>query len=64
MTQEQLGKLLGVSRQTVGALERGRFDPPITMAYYISLILEQPLNELFDFESIEINIKNGSIERV
>lgn len=54
ITQEQLGKILRVTRQTIGALEHGRFDPPITMAYYISLILKQPLDEIFDFESLEI----------
>ena len=53
ITQEQLGRALGITRQTVGALEHGRFDPPISMAYRISLILKQPLNELFNFEEID-----------
>ncbi|KZX15642.1 hypothetical protein MBCUT_13820 [Methanobrevibacter cuticularis] len=33
------------------------------MAYYISVILKQVLDELFDFESIQIKIKKGSIKR-
>ena len=57
ITQEELGKVLGITRQTIGALERGRFDPPITMAYQLSLILKQPLDELFDFDDVpEIDI--------
>ena len=57
ITQEQLGKALGITRQTIGALERGKFDPPITMAYKISLILKQPLDELFVFEEVEVEIE-------
>ncbi len=53
ITQEQLGKVLGVTRQTIGSLERGRFDPPITMAYHICLILNEPLEEVFDFDSVD-----------
>jgi len=56
ITQEQLGKALSITRQTVGALEHGKFDPPISMAYRISLILKQPLDELFNFDEVEIEI--------
>ena len=56
ITQQQLAEALGITRQTVGALEHGKFDLPISMAYKLSLILKQPLDELFDFSEVEIEI--------
>ena len=54
ITQKQLGDAIGVTRQTVSALEHGRFNPPITMAIQLSLILKQPLEELFDFDEVPV----------
>ena len=36
MRQEELGKLLGVSRQTISSLENGRYNPSILLAYKIA----------------------------
>ena len=37
--QDELGKMLGVSRQTISSLENGRYNPSILLAYKIASIL-------------------------
>ena len=39
--------LLGVSRQTVNALETGRYDPSLPLAFKIARIFEQPIESIF-----------------
>lgn len=46
-TQLQLAEALGVSRQTVVALETGRYDPSLPLAFRVSRLLELPLEEIF-----------------
>ena len=40
MTQEELAEALEVSRQTVGSLENGRYNPSILLAFRISRLFE------------------------
>jgi len=47
LTQAGLGERLGVSRQTVISIERGRFDPSLPLAFAQSQHLGCPLEELF-----------------
>lgn len=42
---------LGVSRQTVNAIETGRFDPSLPLAFKIAEVFEQPIEALFTPES-------------
>ena len=46
-SQAELADRLGVSRQTVNALENGRYDPSLSLAFTIAAVLEQPIEALF-----------------
>ena len=50
MRQEELAKLLGVSRQTISSLENGRYNPSILLAYKIAKFFEMTIEEVFIFE--------------
>jgi putative transcriptional regulator len=47
-TQGALADELDVSRQTVNALETGRYDPSLPLAFRISRLFGQPLESIFD----------------
>lgn len=53
MKQEELGKLLGVSRQTISSLENGRYNPSILLAYKIAKLFNMTIEEVFIFEEDE-----------
>ena len=46
-SQAQLATELGVSRQTVNALETGRYDPSLPLAFRIARIFGQPIETIF-----------------
>ncbi len=46
-SQAHLADLLGVSRQTVNALEKGRYDPSLPLAFRLARVFERPIEELF-----------------
>lgn len=46
-TQADLAERLGVSRQTVQALEKGRYDPSLPLAFRISRLFGQPIEAIF-----------------
>lgn len=46
-TQAALAEHLGVSRQTVVALENGRYDPSLPLAFRISGLFDKPIEALF-----------------
>jgi putative transcriptional regulator len=47
-SQQHLADRLGVSRQTVISLERGRFDPSLPLAFRIARVFERRIEEIFD----------------
>lgn len=47
-TQGDLADRLGVSRQTVNALERGRYDPSLPLAFKIAALFGRRIEEIFD----------------
>ena len=49
-TQQALGDLLGVSRQTIISLERGKYNPSLTLAHAIARLFELTIEEVFIFE--------------
>ncbi|WP_055667003.1 helix-turn-helix transcriptional regulator [Desnuesiella massiliensis] len=53
LTQEQLGKLVGVSRQAINAIETEKFEPSIWLAYDICKIFQRSIEEVFLFEESE-----------
>jgi putative transcriptional regulator len=50
--QEELAAALEVSRQTIGSIENGRYNPSITLAYKIARYFEMTIEEMFIFEEI------------
>mgnify|MGYP002514474925 CR=1 FL=1 len=48
--QEELAKMLGVSRQTVSSLETGRYNPSIMLAYKIAKYFDMTIEDVFVFE--------------
>ncbi len=51
--QEELAKSLGVSRQTISSLERGRYNPSILLAHNIAVYFGMTIEEIFIFEEAE-----------
>jgi putative transcriptional regulator len=48
MTQADLADSLMVSRQTINAIEKGKFDPSLPLAFKISKLFELPIEQIFD----------------
>jgi len=46
-SQAELAERLGVSRQTVNAIERGKYDPSLPLAFKMSRVLEQSIESMF-----------------
>ena len=46
-SQAHLADLLEVSRQTVNAIETGRYDPSLPLAFAISKLFEKPIESIF-----------------
>ncbi len=46
-SQAQLADLLEVSRQTVNAIETERYDPSLPLAFAISRLFDQPIEDIF-----------------
>jgi putative transcriptional regulator len=46
-SQAHLADLLGVSRQTVNALEKGRYDPSLPLAFRLASVFDTTIEDLF-----------------
>ncbi|MFV2021649.1 helix-turn-helix transcriptional regulator [Micromonospora sp. LOL_023] len=53
MTQAELAKRLGVTRQTVIAIEQSRYSPSLEMAFQIARVFKVPLDEVFQYAGDE-----------
>ncbi len=51
LRQEDLAKELGVSRQTIIAIENNKYDPSLELAIKISLFFEKTVNDIFLFDN-------------
>jgi putative transcriptional regulator len=51
LTQEELAQALGVSRQTINAIETGRYQPSLTLALAIAKFFKMSVEEMFEVES-------------
>ena len=49
MTQQQLADRIGVTRQTVNAIEGSKYSPSLEVAFRIAHVFDQPLEEVFQF---------------
>ena len=52
-TQQKLATVLGVSRQTVIAIENGRYHPSLELAFRIGRVMDLPLEEIFFYQEEE-----------
>ncbi|MBF0714054.1 helix-turn-helix transcriptional regulator [Gemella sp. GH3] len=50
ITQEELANILEVSRQTVGSLENGRYNPSIILAFKIAKFFDLKIEDVFIYE--------------
>lgn len=53
LTQASLAELIGVSRQTVNAIESGKYNPSILLALKMSRVFEVPVNDFFRLDDNE-----------
>ena len=53
MTQAQLAERVGVTRQTIIAIEQGRYSPSLEMAFQIAHAFDATLDDVFRYESPE-----------
>lgn len=53
MTQKDLAKAVGVSRQTIVAIEKGQYSPTLELCFKLSLVFGKPLDEIFFVDSID-----------
>jgi putative transcriptional regulator len=53
MTQQQLAEKAGVTRQTIVALEQGKYSPSLELAFRIAMVFNTPLEEIFFIENKE-----------
>jgi putative transcriptional regulator len=53
MTQEDLAQRVGVRRQTILAVEKGRYVPSALLAFQLAHALEMPVTELFELQPEE-----------
>ena len=50
MTQADLGERIGMTRQTVAAIEAGKYSPTLEAAFRIAKVFGKPLEEVFQWE--------------
>jgi len=46
-SQADLGEMLGVSRQTINAIENGKYDPSLPLAFKMAHLFNLPIEEIF-----------------
>ncbi len=54
MTQAQLAQCIGVTRQTIIAIEQGRYSPSLEMAFQIAQVFKVALDEVFQYPDGEV----------
>lgn len=51
MTQQQLAEKVGVTRQTIIAMEQGKYSPSLELAFRIARVFDVPLEEVFSYDA-------------
>jgi putative transcriptional regulator len=52
-TQAELADRIGVARQTIVALEKGKYSPSLELAFRLSKLFGKPVEQIFDPESVD-----------
>ena len=55
LSQEQFGKLMGVSRQTIISLEKGKYNPSLELAFKIAVYFSLNIEEIFIYKEDDKN---------
>ena len=55
VNQQQMGQLVGTSRQTISQIERGDYSPSVTLALKIAKVCHASVEEIFEYEEEENN---------
>lgn len=57
MTQQELAQKVGVTRQTIIAMEQGKYSPSLELAFRIALVFGVPLVEMFSYDLEDESMK-------
>ena len=49
MTQQQLASAVGVTRQTIMAIEKGKYSPSLEVAFKIAMLFDKPIQDVFSY---------------
>lgn len=55
VNQTEMGKMVGVSRQTISQIERGDYSPSVTLALKIARVFNVKVEDIFNYEGDDIN---------
>ena len=55
VNQQEMGRLAGVSRQTISQIERGDYSPSVTLALKLAKICQVSVEEIFSYEEDQPN---------
>lgn len=53
MTQKELAQKVGVTRQTIIAMEKNKYSPSLELAFRIALVFGVPLEEVFSYDPVD-----------
>lgn len=51
-SQHELAEKLGVSRQTINAIETGRYDPSLPLAFKVARLFKSPIEQIFQSDEV------------
>lgn len=60
LTQAQLAEAVGVTRQTIIAIEQGKYSPSLELAFQIAHVFAVPLDEVFQYPSGDQTSRDGA----
>ena len=49
-TQQQLADYVGVSRQTIAAMEKNKYNPSLILAFKVAIALDNPVTDVFNYK--------------
>jgi putative transcriptional regulator len=64
LSQAQLADALGVSRQTINAIETGKYDPSLPLAMKIGRLFGQPVEAIFFLDELQLGADRDSVPSV
>lgn len=62
LTQEDLAKAIGVTRQTVIAMEKGKYNPSLHLAFKIAHYFKVKIEDVFSYDQNNEKTKRGSLK--